>query len=184
MKKGIARPPRGLGYWLFPTALGTAGVAWSGIGLIGVELPDATVGLPIARLRAAAGSDAPSAAPPPPWALSAIAQLTRYFDGQPEDLSTIPLDTESVPPFHRKVYEATCAIGRGQLRTYGEIAVAAGSPGASRAVGQALAKNPLPILIPCHRVIATSGKPGGFSAPGGLATKARLLALEGATLLL
>lgn len=180
MKKVLARPPRARAYWLFPTALGTAGVAWSDGGLVGVELPDATIGLPIERLRAAAGRDAP----PPPWVLSAIEQLTGYFAGHAEDLSGIPLDTERAPPFHRKVYEATCRIGRGQVRTYGEVAAAAGSPGASRAVGQALSKNPLPILIPCHRVVASGGKPGGFSAPGGLVTKARLLALEGAKLLL
>lgn len=175
---------KGQGYWLFPTALGIAGVAWSHHGLLGVELPDATIGKPIERLRAAAGSDTPSAAPLPPWVEAAIEQLTGYFEGKPEDFSGIPLDVESAPPFHRKVYEATCRIGRGKVLTYGQVAALSGSPLGSRAVGQALSKNPLPILIPCHRVVASGGKPGGFSAPGGLDTKARLLALEGAKLML
>jgi methylated-DNA-[protein]-cysteine S-methyltransferase len=175
---------KGQSYRLFSTALGVAGVAWSHRGLIGVELPNASVGKPSERLRAAAGCDTPSAEPPPPWVEDAIARLTRYFDGEPEDLSGIPLDMESAPPFHRKVYEVTRRIGRGEVLTYGEIAALSGSPGASRAVGQAMSKNPMPILIPCHRVVGSGGKPGGFSAPGGLVTKARLLALEGAKLML
>jgi methylated-DNA-[protein]-cysteine S-methyltransferase len=113
---------------------------------------------------------------------AAIGQLTRYFEGKAEELSGIPLDLSSTPPFHRKVYEALRGLRRGKVCTYGELAALAGSPLASRAVGQALAKNPLPILIPCHRVVASGGRPGGFSASGGLDTKARLLALEGAAL--
>lgn len=172
------------GYLLFPTSLGRAGIAWNDRGLIAVELPDVGQGKPLARLRAAAGSDAPSDAHDLPWIADAIARLTRYFDGADEDLSTIPLDYSSAPPFHRKVYDVACRIDRGQILTYGDLAAQAGSPGASRAVGQALARNPLPILVPCHRVVAAGGKPGGFSAPGGLITKARLLALEGARLAL
>jgi methylated-DNA-[protein]-cysteine S-methyltransferase len=170
------------GYLLFSTTLGRAGVAWNDRGLIGVELPDAGQGKSLDRLRAAAGSAEPSADPPASWVLSAIARLTRYLDGEDGDLSSIPLDYASAPPFHRKVYDASRRIGRGQILTYGELAALAGSPLASRAVGQAMSKNPLPILIPCHRVVAAGGKPGGFSAPGGLVTKARLLALEGAEL--
>jgi methylated-DNA-[protein]-cysteine S-methyltransferase len=171
------------GYLIFPTALGQAGVAFRHAGMVALELPDASQSRSLARLSAAAGSTAPSVAPPP-WVDAAIGQLTRYFEGNAEDLSGIPLDLSSVPPFHRKVYEALRRLGRGKICTYGELAALAGSPMASRAVGQALAKNPLPILIPCHRVVASGGRPGGFSAPGGLDTKARLLALEGAALAL
>lgn len=169
-------------YALFPTSLGLAGVAWNDFGLIGVALPDAGKGKRIAHLRAIAEREDPSGDPRPDWVAEAIAKLTRYFEGQAEDLSTIPLDYSRVPPFHRRIYSALRKVGRGQVLTYGELAAQAGSPGASRAVGQAMSKNPLPILVPCHRVVAAGGKPGGFSAPGGLVTKAKLLALEGAKL--
>jgi methylated-DNA-[protein]-cysteine S-methyltransferase len=112
----------------------------------------------------------------------AIDHIARHLAGDAADLSTIPLDLAGVPPFFRRVYEVTRAVPSGELRTYAEIAVAAGSPSAMRAVGQALAKNPFPIVVPCHRVIAAGNAPGGFSAPGGLDTKARLLAIEGRSL--
>src|SRR6185295_1627626 len=145
------------GYLLFPTSLGRAGFAWNDRGLTAVELPDADQGKPLERLRAAAGRDTPSDAPELPWIKDAIARLTRYFDGHDEDLSGIPLDYSSAPPFHRKVYDVACRIGRGQVLSYGEVAERTGSPGASRAVGQALARNRLPILVPCHRVVASGG---------------------------
>lgn len=111
-----------------------------------------------------------------------MAKITRHLAGDSVDLSTIPLDLGPVPPFFRRVYEITRAVGRGEVRTYAEIAAAAGSKAATRAVGQALARNPFPIVVPCHRVIASGNAPGGFSAPGGLDTKARLLAIEGGSL--
>lgn len=86
----------------------------------------------------------------------------------------------NVPPFHRKVYTALCEIPAGKTITYAELARRAGSPGAARAVGQAMAKNPFPIIIPCHRVVAGNGKLGGYSGRGGVATKRALLELEGA----
>jgi methylated-DNA-[protein]-cysteine S-methyltransferase len=105
--------------------------------------------------------------------------IARHLAGAAADLSSIPLDLAGVPPFFRRVYEVTRAVPRGEVRTYAEIAAAAGSPSATRAVGQALAKNPFPLVVPCHRVVAAGNAPGGFSAPGGLDTKARLLAIEG-----
>lgn len=86
---------------------------------------------------------------------------------------------ENVPPFHRKVYQALCKVPPGKVVTYAELAKRAGSPGAARAVGTAMAKNPFPIIIPCHRVVAGNGKLGGYSGRGGVATKRKLLQLEG-----
>ena len=84
-----------------------------------------------------------------------------------------------MPPFHRRVYAVARAIAPGTTLTYREVAARLGEPDAARAVGQALARNPIPIIVPCHRVVACGGKPGGFSAPGGIVTKFRLLDLEG-----
>src|SRR6266852_150608 len=88
---------------------------------------------------------------------------------------------EGADRFARQVYEAAREIQAGETRTYGELAKALGQPAAARDVGQALARNPIALIIPCHRVVAAGGKPGGFSAHGGRATKARMLAIEGAT---
>jgi methylated-DNA-[protein]-cysteine S-methyltransferase len=98
--------------------------------------------------------------------------------GNSQDLSDIPIDTGGIAPFFRRVYEAARTIGPGRTVSYAELAGLAGSPRASRAVGQALAKNPFCIVVPCHRVLAAGGKIGGFSAPGGTDTKTRLLELE------
>jgi len=92
----------------------------------------------------------------------------------------VPLDLDGVPEFHRKVYDASRRIARGQILTYGELAALAGSPLASRAVGQAMGNNPFAPIVPCHRVLAAGGHSGGFSAPGGVITKLRMLAIEGA----
>ena len=108
--------------------------------------------------------------------------MTALLDGEPVDLSDLMLDLESLPPFQRRVCEAARAIPVGATLTYGEIATRIGEPGAARAVGQALGANPFPIIVPCHRVLAAGGKPGGFSAPGGVTTKLRLLATEGASM--
>jgi len=104
--------------------------------------------------------------------------LIAYLNGLPADLSAVPVDPGGTP-FQRAVWAAARAIPPGETRTYQEIAAAVGRPGAARAVGQALGANPVPLLVPCHRVLATGGGLGGFS--GGLGLKARLLALEGVT---
>ncbi len=113
----------------------------------------------------------------PAWVEAAVAQITRFLAGDPADLDPIPLDLEGLPPFARRVLEALIATRPGETFTYGQLARMAGSPGAARAVGQVMARNPMPILIPCHRVVAANG-PGGFSLFGSLETKARLMALE------
>ena len=92
------------------------------------------------------------------------------------------LDLEGVPESHRRVYAAVRTLPPGVTRTYGEIARLIAQPGAAQVVGQAMAANPWPLVVPCHRVVAAGGANGGFSAPGGVDTKLRLLAIEGATL--
>jgi methylated-DNA-[protein]-cysteine S-methyltransferase len=106
--------------------------------------------------------------------------LVRHLAGESPDLDAIVLDLTPVAEFDRRVYGVTRAIRRGQTRSYGEVAHKLGEPGAARAVGQSLGRNPFPIVVPCHRVLAAAGQPGGFSAHGGVATKLRLLAIEGA----
>ena len=118
----------------------------------------------------------------PGFVQEAARLLKSHLAGASRDLSKLPLDLSVLAPFQRAVYEAVRALPPGRTATYGEIAAALGKPGASRAVGQALGRNPFLVAVPCHRVLAAGGAPGGFSAPGGVITKQRLLALEGVTL--
>ena len=165
------------GFTLFDTAIGRCGVAWSDRGLVGVQLPEAdemeTRERMLRRFPAAAET------PPPPKVRAAIDAIVALLQGEPSDLSAIALDMEDVAPFHRRVYEVARAIPPGRTLAYGDVAARAGAPGAARAVGQALGRNPFPIIVPCHRVVAAGGKIGGFSAHGGTATKRRMLAIEG-----
>ena len=164
-------------YTLFDTAIGSCGIGWSDAGIVRLQLPEVTP----AATRKRMGSLAESRTPPP-WVKKAIGQIARHLDGDIQDLSKIRLDLSAAPPFHAKVYAIACAIPASATLTYGEIATRAGSPGASRAVGRAMATNPIAILVPCHRVLAAGGRPGGFSAHGGTATKAKILAVEGVAL--
>jgi methylated-DNA-[protein]-cysteine S-methyltransferase len=95
------------------------------------------------------------------------------------DFSDTPLDFDGVPEFLQRLYRELLGIAWGQTITYGELAERLGSPGGAHAVGQGMGKNPVPVIVPCHRVLAAGNKPGGFSAPGGTSTKLRLLELEG-----
>ena len=167
-------------YCLFNTAIGHCGVAWSQRGVTHVQLPEADRGATERRLRNGTGATAPGK--PPPGVGEAIDKIRRYLAGDTIDFAPVALDLTGVGPFRRKVYEAARRIGWGRTTTYGELAWQAGAPGAARAVGQALGRNPVPIVVPCHRVLASGGKVGGFSAFGGAATKERLLALEGVQL--
>ena len=110
----------------------------------------------------------------------AIALIVRLLAGEKVDLNAIPVDLGEASPLERKVYAAACRIPAGEVRTYGEIAREIGAPGAAQAVGAALGRNPVPIIVPCHRVLASGGRSGGFTAPGGVATKFRMLEIEGA----
>lgn len=153
----------------FLTELGAFALTWSERGVTSIRL------LP----HPSPPTHAPEA---PPWALDAAARLTAHLRGERSSLEEIPLDFEGLAEFETKVYTLLREVPAGAVRTYGELASALGVPGAARAVGGAVGRNPFLVVVPCHRVVGARGDPGGFSAPGGLATKARLLALEGITL--
>ena len=177
---------RNAAYCVFETAIGACGIAWretadfgSQVVVTAVQLPEATAQATESRIARKAGLSQPSE--PPREIAEVIEKIRKHLRGEAQDFRSVALDMENVEPFFRQVYKATREIPAGQMRTYGEIAKAAGKPGAAQEVGQAMAKNPVPILVPCHRVSAAGGKLGGFSAPGGPATKAKLLAIEGAT---
>lgn len=165
------------GFTLFDTAIGRCGIAWGERGIVGVQLPEAGEFETRARMLQRF-SDAREA-PPPAEVQRALDGIVALLRGEASDLSTVALDMERVPPFHRRVYEVARTIARGATLSYGDIAARIGAPAAARAVGQALGRNPFAIVVPCHRVLAAGRKPGGFSANGGIATKLRLLSIEG-----
>ncbi len=169
-----------IGFALFDTPIGRCGIAWSPRGIAGLQLPEAKVSAPRARLRSR--FDQARETDPPPKVRRAITAVVALLEGRARDLSALELDMNGVPPFHRRVYEAARAIPPGATLSYGEVAQRIGSPGAARAVGQALGKNPFAIVVPCHRVLASGGKVGGFSANGGTNTKLAMLAIEGVKL--
>ncbi|WP_437636738.1 methylated-DNA--[protein]-cysteine S-methyltransferase [Sorangium sp. So ce854] len=166
------------GFTLFDTAIGRCGIAWGGRGVAFVQLPEARD----SETRARVLQHLPGAreAPPPPDVQRALDDIVALLRGEARDLSAVALDMERVPPFHRRVYEVARAIPPGATLTYGDIAERLGARGSARAVGQALGRNPFPIVVPCHRVLAAGGRIGGFSGNGGVSTKLRLLAIEGA----
>ncbi len=118
---------------------------------------------------------------PPPHIAQAVEAAKRYFAGEQIDFSDMTLDLTGQDDFYREIYAAARRVGYGETTTYGTLAKAIGRTDweAAREVGQAMAKNPVALFIPCHRVLAASGKIGGFSAPGGAETKAKMLELEG-----
>lgn len=167
------------GFTLFDTAIGRCGVAWGERGLTGVQLPQPDEAQTRTRLLQRAKSELSEASPPPSVA-QAIAGMAALLSGKSADLSAIELDMSHVPEFNRGVYAIAREIPPGKTLTYGDIAKRLGGVELSRDVGQALGQNPFPIVVPCHRVLAAGGKPGGFSANGGVKTKLRMLAIEGA----
>ena len=168
-------------YALFATTLGDCAIVWAEHGVIGTYLPEADA--PSTRARLQRRYHDAVATPPPPDVQAAIAAIVALLSGdRDDDLRSIALDLSRVPEFNRRVYEIARTIPPGRTRTYGEIAAELGDASLARAVGQALGANPFPIVVPCHRVMAAGGRAGGFSAPGGLATKLKLLEIEGAPL--
>jgi methylated-DNA-[protein]-cysteine S-methyltransferase len=167
----------------FPTAFGDCGIAWNETGLTGFQLPEATPELAEAHLSRKAKS-LPAEGAPPDWVQRIITRVQQHLAGQLQDFSGTVLDWSRVTDFQRAVYLQALEIKPGYKKSYGEIAklMALGNE-AARAVGVALATNPWPLLVPCHRVVSAGDKMTGFSAPGGVRTKTRLLALEGAELL-
>ena len=164
-------------YHLFDSAFGRCAIAWNDNGLTRTRLPDRD-----ARQteHSVAGNDGARVdADLPEIAKRAVAELCAYFDGHTSDLDSLPLDFSIVAEFNARIYRALRAVPRGETTTYGALARAVEAPGAARAVGMAMGRNPWPVIVPCHRVLAAGAKMGGFSAPGGTLTKERLLALEG-----
>ena len=167
-----------MSFALFETGIGQCGVAWGARGIVGVQLPEPREG--VTRVRLVRRFRACAEAAPPPTIQEAIDGMVALLGGEPRDLTGIALDMRTVPDFNRQVYEVARTVPPGQTITYGEIAARLGEKRLAREVGQALGQNPFAIIVPCHRVVAAGGKTGGFSASGGVQTKLRMLAIEGA----
>jgi methylated-DNA-[protein]-cysteine S-methyltransferase len=165
-------------YLVFETAGGFCGIAWDSVGITRFQLrarnAEATQRNLLRRLSGAE----PGA--PPPQVLEAVTAVKRYFEGEKIDFSAFQLDLDEQDGLYKRIYAAARRVCWGQTTTYGTLAKELGlGPEAARDVGQAMAKNPIPLIIPCHRVLAAGGQVGGFSAPGGSAAKIRMLELEG-----
>jgi methylated-DNA-[protein]-cysteine S-methyltransferase len=165
-------------YRLFETPLGPCGIAWTEHGVARLQLPESDRGATERRLRKAASQSGTA----PPEIEQVIQDVHWYLSGRNTDFSAAALDLANVGAFEQKVYALVRSIPWGRTMSYGDIARQIGTPHAARAVGQALARNPIPIIIPCHRILAKGHRIGGFSAYGGRLTKERLLALEGVRL--
>jgi methylated-DNA-[protein]-cysteine S-methyltransferase len=165
------------GFALFDTAIGPCAIAWGERGIVGVQLPEKDA----QKTRARIFRRFPKVREMPPMAevQNAIDGITALLAGEATDLSAVPLDMGAVPVFNRRVYEVARTVRPGETISYGEITTRLNEPRqVARDVGQALGQNPFPIIVPCHRVLAANGKTGGFSAPGGVTTKLRLLSIE------
>jgi methylated-DNA-[protein]-cysteine S-methyltransferase len=165
-------------YHVFETAGGFCGIAWNDVGVTRFQLPtrraETTERLLLRRVPGA------EAGVPTSEVAEAVAAVQRYFEGEETNFSGVRLDLGEQEPFFQQIYAAARQIGWGHTTTYGTLAKELGAgPEAARDVGQAMARNPVALIIPCHRVLAAGGKPGGFSAPGGAAAKIRMLELEG-----
>jgi methylated-DNA-[protein]-cysteine S-methyltransferase len=163
-------------YSLFETAIGRCGIAWRGDAVVAFALPgedDAATAAALTRRCPGCLPDQPS-----PAIGAAVVAVRRLLAGERADLRFIRVDLSAVSPFERSVLERLREVEPGQTVTYGELAERVGNLGAARAVGVAMARNPVPVIIPCHRVLAGGGRSGGFSAPGGVSAKFRLLEIE------
>ena len=165
-------------YQLFETAVGVAGIGWTGAGITALRLPAATAP-EAARAMLRRLPDAVRA-PPRVEIVAVIDAVVRYYAGERIEFFSVAIDLGDRPPFFARVYDHVRKLGWGETTTYGAVARALDAgPEHARAVGQAMATNPVPLIIPCHRVLAAGGAIGGFSAPGGALSKARMLELEG-----
>jgi O-6-methylguanine DNA methyltransferase len=174
-------------YSIFETPLGACGIAWkksdSSDGQPVVtffQLPEATKKLTERRIAGITNGRRASA--PPPRIAGIIKRVQKHLRGDVQDFGDVAVDLDGLGPFARQVYKVCRDIPAGRTLSYGELAKAMKRPAAARAVGQALGRNPVPLIIPCHRVLASGNKPGGFSAYGGFATKAKILTIEGVTI--
>jgi len=164
---------------LFETPIGPCGIAWTAAGIAGLQLPEADA--EGTRRRMARRFPGATERPAPPGVRRAIDRILALLAGHRDDLADLPLDLAGVPDFDRRVYEVARGTPPGETTSYGAIARRLDAPTESRAVGQALGRNPIAIIVPCHRVLGADGRMGGFSAPGGASTKRRILEIEGAT---
>lgn len=162
---------------LFPTPIGRCGIAWRGDIVIATRLPDTQ---PAATSRFFSNQRRAKEGLPPETIQRAIIAITALLEGDRADLSLVACDFGSVDPFAEKVYAATRTLAPGETSTYGAIAAEVGEKHQAREVGQALGRNPLPIIVPCHRVLGAGGRLTGFSAPGGVELKLKMLEIEGA----
>ncbi len=165
------------GFSVFETAIGHCGIAWTDAAIAGAQLPEADEAATRARMRKR--FPGVPEADPPEHVRRAIADIRALLSGERRDLSAIALDLTGVPEFDARVYAIARTIAPGATLTYGDVAARLGDPGAARAVGRALGNNPFAPIVPCHRVLAADGKMHGFSAPGGVAVKLRMLRIEG-----
>lgn len=161
---------------LFDTALGACGIVWTGRGIAGVNLPEGSDEQTRARIK----KRFPEAieATPPAEIRKIMDDVIALISGEKIDFSQVPLDHAPLPEFSKRVYEIVRTIPVGHMLTYGDVAKKLGDVSLAREVGQAMGRNPTPIIMPCHRVVAASGRTGGFSAPGGVDTKMKLLSIE------
>ena len=163
---------------IFDSAIGPCGIVWGERGITGVQLPMGSEEKTRKRILQRNGEVVEAA--PGAEVQRAIGRITELLAGKPDDLADVVLDLDGVPEFNRGVYDIARTIPPGKTMTYGDIAKKLGGVELSRDVGQALGHNPCPIVVPCHRVLAAGNKPGGFSANGGVVTKLKMLAIEGA----
>nr|WP_314259089.1 methylated-DNA--[protein]-cysteine S-methyltransferase [uncultured Devosia sp.] len=160
---------------IFDTALGAFGIGWTDAGIARLQLP----GMERDGLLERINRQGASSGVPPRWVEALINRIEDYSEGAEIDFADVSLDLSGVSDFNRRAYDLLVQIGWGETTSYGALARQLGDVGLSRAVGAAMGANPIPLIIPCHRVLASDGKPGGFSAPGGAGSKVRMLALEG-----
>lgn len=181
MKDHTANSP--ISYCLFNTSIGAIGIAWSDVGIVSLQLPEGsekdTRHRLIHRMARSTLAHATEVKPTNPWVKDTIKKIQEHLKGTPQNFEDVPLDLSTTSQFYCRVYQAARTIAPGQIKTYGEIAKQIRAPRAARAVGQALGKNPIALIVPCHRVVGANNKPGGFSAFGGLSTKEKLLRTEG-----
>ena len=167
-----------IAFALFDTAIGRCAIAWSARGIAGVGFPEGSE--QATRTRMLRRHPAAREASPPCDVQAAIDDIVALLAGSPRDFRDARLDMTGLSDLQRRVYEVAQKIPPGATLTYGEIAERLGDRLLARDVGEALGLNPFPIIVPCHRVLAAGSKIGGFSAPGGIRTKLRLLEIEGA----
>lgn len=168
----------GRGYAIFDTTIGRCGIIWSSTGVVAVQLPEARE-IDTRRRIFQVDPEAREQAVPLNTEL-AIEGIVTLLQGSDPDFSDVSLDAGGVPAFNRRVYEYACTIPRGETRTYHEIAKALGASGAAHSVALAISRNPYVIIVPCHRVLEAGSYAGRISPHGGVISKRRLLALEGA----